>query len=1136
MDKEVEKIRAIAEACDLSGKELIDFVRQEREEQAKFARDERAFQLELRREDRENLEMKLRIERIKQEVLNASTAEKSTEPVNHSNTTKARAPKLPHFDETKDDIDAYLQRYERYAYCQEWAERDWALNLSALLKGKALEVYSRLALEEAGTYSCLKNALLRRFHLTAQGFKQKFRTAKPERDESAPQFAVRLDNWLTRWIELEKCKKTYEDLKDLLIREQFLNSVDQTLAIFLKERDPKTASEMAKLAEKYCDAHGGFNIQSQTRKGQTSTKTLYESKPQPRPQTSFTKPYSSNIPRDSFRSYSDRTCYICHKTGHIARDCRYKPKNTSVAKIANVIASALTGFVQTEENDNNDNETSKVDEICRPEIIACMMTPHNGVINHKCTKDGFVLLKCGHSLPVMSAACRDRNPNCMPVVKGSVNGKIVNVLRDSGCSGVVIRRDLDQDDQMTGQIKHWMLVDGTVRKAPLARIHIDSPYFVGSSEVLCMTNPVYDLIIGNVLGAKDPGNPDPSWNLDNKTVISETQIENDDTEKVSAVQTRAQIKQSEKPLKKLKVPDMLPEIDQTRIKEAQRNDETLKRVRELATVETPKRNKCGTTTRFLFKDDILYREFTSPKVDFSQTHTQLVVPSKFRNHVMHIAHESILGGHQGSIKTTERVQSNFFWPGVQADVIRFCRSCDICQRTTPKGRISKIPLGQMPLIDTPFQRVAIDIVGPIQPISENGNRYILTLVDYATRYPEAVPLRSIETTRVAEAMVNIFTRVGIPKEILTDQGSQFTSDLMKEISRLLSIKQLTTTPYHPACNGLVERFNGTLKQMLKRLCNEKPRDWDRYIGPLLFAYRETPQSSTGFAPFELLYGRSVRGPMTILKELWTGNNSGNNETRTTYQYILELRNRIEETCKLAQDELRKSAAQQKRHYDRKARARSFKPGEHVLLLLPTEKSKLLLQWKGPFLVIEKVSPYDYRIDMNGKSKVFPANLLKLYINRSTTTESSPDLAQLGIEPEEIGNVFECAQVSVIECESECEPDENPAESNFGNNFLSLPPLQSKESIEDVNISSELTTDQTHNVKRLLGNFRDVMTDLPGTTNLGVHDIKLRSDDPVRSKPYPTPYALTETIKSEVETMLKMNIIEKLIPLTRRRSY
>ena len=107
---------------------------------------------------------------------------------------------------------------------------------------------------------------------------------------------------------------------------------------------------------------------------------------------------------------------------------------------------------------------------------------------------------------------------------------------------------------------------------------------------------------------------------------------------------------------------------------------------------------------------------------------------------------------------------------------KVCKSCDICQRTIQKGRVTKVPLGKMPLIDTPFKRVAVGIVGSIEPRSDKKSRYILTMIDYATRYPEAVALPpSIETERAAEALVEIFSRVGIPDEMLTDCGSQFTA-------------------------------------------------------------------------------------------------------------------------------------------------------------------------------------------------------------------------------------------------------------------------------------------------------------------------------------------------------------------------
>jgi len=138
---------------------------------------------------------------------------------------------------------------------------------------------------------------------------------------------------------------------------------------------------------------------------------------------------------------------------------------------------------------------------------------------------------------------------------------------------------------------------------------------------------------------------------------------------------------------------------------------------------------------------------------------QLAVPVSLRERVMKLAHESIMSGHQGVKKTYERTVAHFFWPGIHGDVERYCRSCDVCQRTVAKGRVTKVPLGKMPLMDSPFKRVAVDLIGPISPVTERGNRYILTMVDYATRYPEATALKSIEAETVAEALVTMFSRV-----------------------------------------------------------------------------------------------------------------------------------------------------------------------------------------------------------------------------------------------------------------------------------------------------------------------------------------------------------------------------------------
>jgi hypothetical protein len=506
-----------------------------------------------------------------------------------------------------------------------------------------------------------------------------------------------------------------------------------------------------------------------------------------------------------------------------------------------------------------------------------------------------------------------------------------------------------------------MLLDQSMGRIPVARITVDTPFLTGTVDALCMENPIYDLTVGNVEGSRLPTMADFKIPL------------------AQAAETRAQTRREKAAFHKLIVPESISGISRDEFIREQERDESLKPIVEKIASVTIKHCKGGGSSKFVRKNNLIHREFSSPE---GKRYWQVVVPKRYRSEVLRVAHESSMAGHLGKAKTTSRVVTEFYWPGVNGDVTRFCRSCDVCQKTVCKGRVTKVPLGQMPLIDTPFKRVAVDIVGPIHPVTERKNRYILTLVDYGTRYPEAVALPTIETERVAEALVDIFSRVGVPEEILTDCGAQFTSDLMGEISRLLSIKQLNTTPYHPMCNGLVEKFNGTLKNMLRKMCAERPQDWDRYLNAVLFAYREAPQESLGFSPFELLYGRSVRGPMRILRELWTGD-IANEEVKSTYQYVLDLRDKLESTCKMAHDELMRSRRRYAKYYNRKARNRKFLVGDQVLLLLPTSSNKLLVQWKGPYRVKEVKGDMDYKIDIDGNVKTFHANMLKLYVKRQS---------------------------------------------------------------------------------------------------------------------------------------------------------
>jgi hypothetical protein len=399
------------------------------------------------------------------------------------------------------------------------------------------------------------------------------------------------------------------------------------------------------------------------------------------------------------------------------------------------------------------------------------------------------------------------------------------------------------------------------------------------------------------------------------------------------------------------IPDAHTPTDSTRVLQAtpqqlrewQQADSTLKTVRELA--HSGKQAEGGAS--FCYRDGLLYRLWSPDgNTDHVKACEQLILPLQCRSAVLQIAHDVPTAGHLGINKTRSRILCRYYWPGVFKEVADHCRSCEVCQRSPGGNRRIRAEMVPMPLVERPFERIAMDIVGPL-PRSKAGNKYILTVCDYATRYPEAIPLPSIEAERIAKELVKLFSRVGIPDEILTDQGTNFMSVFLQEIYRLLHIKRIRTTPYHPQTDGLVERFNGTLKAMLRKLTSRNQKDWDELLPYLLFAYREVPQESTGFAPFELLYGRRVRGPLDVLREVWSGEEV---ENVSVAAHVIQMRDRLQEMSSIARENLVKAQKKQKRYYDERARPQALEVGDKVLVLAPTKCSKLQLEWAGPYSI------------------------------------------------------------------------------------------------------------------------------------------------------------------------------------------
>lgn len=984
---------------------------------------------------------------LQEEVQRSCQAEGEGEKVNRPHTSTEqlaepwrslsmgwREPVLQRLEAT-DDIEQYLTTFERMATAYAWEKASWAIKLVPLLTGKARSAFVAMNTEETMDYEKVKEAVLKKYEINIDTYRQRFRAMSVLSEETPQELYVRLRDLYKKWIKPEK--HTKQEIGELLILEQYLRMVNHEVRVWIKEHNPSSALEAARLVETFVAARRGPKNYHYSRgpsapvwgKSEGFGKGVGHAKVQ-------------NVPIQPGKTDRPRVvCYNCGQEGHIKPNCPLKkPKSANLCYVP------------------------------RP------------------------------------SQWLEKGIGVEQLVQIFLYGKTLPALLDTGSSQTLVRSEfIPRECVNEGATLRIKCIHGEERPYPTADVYLgiaDQTFLVTVGVVTELPYPVLigqDIpILGDLVQQSKPCSlvitrSKSSPCQDEENTLKDMPFVSEELEgglvksrKSRRERRRERLRgtvQKNQEIEMFSESDGAEEFDvPENLEELQRADSTLQHLYEKVGEIEGEVQEGGVNLKeehYVLTGGLLYRK--------TREETQLVIPQVLRSKILNVGHTVPWAGHLGKHKTLARISARFFWPGLYSEVSDYIKSCPECQLACSGGKVGRAPLISLPIIDIPFERIAMDVVGPLEK-SRSGNRFMLVICDYATRYPEVFPLRNVKAKQVATALLKLFSRVGIPREVLTDQGTNFRSQLLKQVYRLLGIKAIKTTPYHPQTDGLVERYNRTLKSMLCKFVSDTGSDWDQWIPYLLFAYREVPQSSTGFSPFELLYGRQVRGPLDILKEEWE---SKSPERQNIASYVLKMRDQLERMSTLARENITEAQKYQKTWYDKKARSRSFIPGQKVLLLLPTKESKLLAKWQGPFEVLGKKSPVTYEIAMPDRRKprqMFHINLLKEWYPRQ----------------EEVSyQMF----IRVVEEEEEEEQ-------------LYLPPKGQTGSWD----LSHLTHEQQEQIMTCLS--PEVFRETPGITNLVHHQIQLKENSPIRQWPYRVPERLLSELKTEVELMISLGVIEE----------
>ena len=728
--------------------------------------------------------------------------------------------------------------------------------------------------------------------------------------------------------------------------------------------------------------------------------------------------------------------------------------------------------------------------------------------------------------------------------EADVNGQAVLCLRDTGSTITLVKSDLIPVSQTACEYTVCTTAFGTRHTIPLAWVDVKTTYGCGKIKVGLVDNLPVDCILGNDVLDLEQVRTEVCAAVTRARALSEREAElaeaahtemaklrpgyritmetiPEEEAKIIPIVSKGDSTYNETDLNQSKIKpnevniknrsdeineameerelfklEALQGVTKQEFISEQQSDKTLTRVRVAVTkISTTDNSNKSNATHFFMDKGLLFRKYYPPRLNYignKSSLKQLVVPAKYRRAILSISHDAPLSSHVGVAKVQSSLLLRFYWPGLFRDALQYVRTCPECQQVGKRVKKAKAPMVVMPTVNKPFERIIMDVVGPLDK-SLQGNIFMLVIIDTHSHYPEAIPLKTVDSKRIATELVKLFSRVGLPEIVQSDQGQNFMSGLMSQLYTMLGVKHIKSSPYHPETNALVERLNGTIKRLLRTcLIGKDIRMWDVVLPLVLFSIRSSKHESTGFTPFQLLYGYDIRGPLDIVKELWTQKES---EEKNLHQYIIDLRASMREIAKEAVKHETNVKVKNKIRYDKTSEVTKFKVGDKVFVLLPFKCHSLSPVWHGPYEVKEKLGEVDYVIflhDRVKKQRVVHVNMLRKYEPRVS-----------------------CFVISENDFDVE-----GPA--TFPKSGIRT--MDSR----DIKIADNLDSFQREQVRQLLDKYDNIFSDLPGSTELVQHQIRTINDKPIHLPPYQIPQALIADVEKEIKIGLDLGLIEPVI--------